>query len=472
MFKYRVFDFIAIIFNLGGITIDMKCGLEIHVQLKTDSKLFCDCPTNYKDASANTNICPVCLNQPGAKPYPTNEKALENALTIALMLNCKIDQNITYFMRKHYDYPDLPSGYQRTSVPIGYEGDLNGVRIREIHMEEDPGQFKPDFGIVDFNRSGIPLVEIVTEPDMHSPEEARQFLKELIRVLNYSECARGEGTMRADVNISLEGGNRAEIKNINSIKGAYKALKFEMVRQKNLIKRGVEVKQETRAFLESQMITVGMRTKEDADDYRFIPDPDLPPIKIKKQQLEEVAESMPEAPHNKVNRFMKQYEIDEETAKTLTSELELANAYEKVAESIDPIFSAMWMRDELKRVLTYNKFEFSESEISPKNIIALLTLLKNKEITTKAGQRIVEKMPKNPKSPNEIAEELGLIGVINKDEVVNAAKKAIDENPIAVEDYKTGKGASLNFLVGQVMKFTRGKADPGETVKILKKLLE
>ncbi|WP_297899175.1 Asp-tRNA(Asn)/Glu-tRNA(Gln) amidotransferase subunit GatB [Methanobrevibacter sp.] len=450
----------------------MKCGLEIHVQLKTDSKLFCDCPTNYKDASANTNICPVCLNQPGAKPYPTNEKALENALTIALMLNCKIDQNITYFMRKHYDYPDLPSGYQRTSVPIGYEGDLNGVRIREIHMEEDPGQFKPDFGIVDFNRSGIPLVEIVTEPDMHSPEEARQFLKELIRVLNYSECARGEGTMRADVNISLEGGNRAEIKNINSIKGAYKALKFEMVRQKNLIKRGVEVKQETRAFLESQMITVGMRTKEDADDYRFIPDPDLPPIKIKKQQLEEVAESMPEAPHNKVNRFMKQYEIDEETAKTLTSELELANAYEKVAESIDPIFSAMWMRDELKRVLTYNKFEFSESEISPKNIIALLTLLKNKEITTKAGQRIVEKMPKNPKSPNEIAEELGLIGVINKDEVVNAAKKAINENPIAVEDYKTGKGASLNFLVGQVMKFTRGKADPGETVKILKKLLE
>lgn len=401
----------------------MKCGLEIHVQLKTDSKLFCDCPTNYKDASANTNICPVCLNQPGAKPYPTNEKALENALTIALMLNCKIDQSITYFMRKHYDYPDLPSGYQRTSVPIGYEGDLNGIRIREIHMEEDPGQFKPDFGIVDFNRSGIPLVEIVTEPDMHSPEEAREFLKELIRVLNYSECARGEGTMRADVNISLEGGNRAEIKNINSIKGAYKALKFEMIRQKNLIKRGVEVKQETRAFLESQMITVGMRTKEDADDYRFIPDPDLPPIKIQSNQLEEVAESMPEAPHHKVNRFMEQYKIDEETAKTLTSELELANAYEEVAKSIDPKFSAMWMRDELKRVLTYNKLEFADSEISPNNIIDLLKLLKDKEITTKAGQRIVEQMPKNKKPPKEIAENLGLIGVVKEDEVINAAKK-------------------------------------------------
>lgn len=450
----------------------MKCGLEIHVQLKTDSKLFCDCPTNYKESPANTNICPVCLNQPGAKPYPTNEKALENALTIALMLNCKIDKNITYFMRKHYDYPDLPSGYQRTSVPIGYEGDLNGVRIREIHMEEDPGQFKPDFGIVDFNRSGIPLVEIVTEPDMYSPEEARNFLKELIRVLKYSECARGEGTMRADVNISLEGGNRAEIKNINSIKGAYKALKFEMIRQKNLIKRGVEVKQETRAFLESQMITVAMRTKEDADDYRFIPDPDLPPIKVQENQLEKVAEAMPEAPHNKVKRFIEEYGIGEESAKTLTSELELANVYEEVAKSIDPKFAAMWMRDELKRVLTYNKLDFVDSKITAADIVELLNLLKNKEITTKAGQRIIEKMPNNDKTPKAIAEEEGLIGVVKDDEVINAAKKAIDNNPVAVEDYKEGKGASLNFLVGQVMKATRGKADPGETVKILKNLLD
>lgn len=450
----------------------MKCGLEIHVQLKTDSKLFCDCPTNYKEAPANTNICPVCLNQPGAKPYPTNEKALEDALTIALMLNCKIDKNITYFMRKHYDYPDLPSGYQRTSVPIGYEGDLNGIRIREIHMEEDPGQFKPDFGIVDFNRSGIPLVEIVTEPDMHSPEEARTFLKELIRVLKYSECARGEGTMRADVNISLEGGNRAEIKNINSIKGAYKALKFEMIRQKNLIKRGVEVKQETRAFLESQMITVAMRTKEDADDYRFIPDPDLPPIKVQENQLEEVAEVMPEAPHNKVKRFIEQYGIDEESAKTLTSELELANAYEEVVKSADSKFAAMWMRDELKRVLTYNKIDFVDSEITAESIVELLNLLQNKEITTKAGQRIIEKMPNNNKSPKEIAEKLGLIGVVKDDEIINAAKEAIDNNPVAVQDYKDGKNASLNFLVGQVMKTTRGKADPGETVKILKKLLD
>jgi aspartyl-tRNA(Asn)/glutamyl-tRNA(Gln) amidotransferase subunit B len=449
----------------------MMCGLEIHVQLDTNSKLFCNCHTNYQEVEPNTNICPVCLNQPGAKPYPTNEQALKNALMIALMLNCKIDQNVTYFLRKHYNYPDLPSGYQRTSVPIGYEGELNGVRIREIHVEEDPGQFKPDKGIVDFNRSGIPLVEIVTEPDMFSPEEARTFLRELIRVLKYSESARGEGTMRADVNISLDGGKRVEIKNINSIKGVYKALKFEMIRQKNLLKRGIEIKQETRAFVESQMITVSMRLKEDADDYRFIPDPDLPPKAIEDGEIVHTKEIMPEAPHNKVQRFIQQYKIDEESAKVLTSELELANAYEEVVKTVDSEFAASWMRDELKRVLYYNKIDYSESKITPEKIVQLLKMLINKEITAKAGQRIVEQMPGNEKSPKEIAEELNLTGIVSDDEVVNAAKSAIENNPEAVEDYNQGKEASINFLVGQVMRQTRGKADPNETVKILKDLL-
>lgn len=450
----------------------MKCGLEIHVQLETKSKLFCNCPTNYKEAPANTNICPVCLNQPGAKPLPTNEKAIENALMISLMLNCKITKDTAYFMRKHYDYPDLPSGYQRTSVPIGYEGELNGVRIREIHMEEDPGQYKPDKGTVDFNRSGIPLIEIVTEPDMHSPEEARNFLKQLIRILEYSGGARGEGTMRADVNVSIEGGNRVEMKNINSIKGAYRALKYEVVRQKNNMKRGIEIKQETRAYLESQMITVSMRSKENADDYRFIPDPDLPPMEIQDEEIEEIAETMPEAPYNKAKRFVSEYGIDQETATVLTSELDLADTYEEVAKEVNPKYSANWMRDELKRVLTYNKITFADSEISAKDIIELINLLLNKEITVKAGQRIVEKMPNNEKSPKEIGEELGLMGVVEEDGILNAAKKAIEENPKAVNDYKEGQKASINFLVGQVMRFTKGKADPGETVKILKDLIE
>ena len=450
----------------------MMCGIEIHVQLETESKLFCDCPTNFNEAPINQNICPVCLNQPGAKPHPTNAKAIENALMISLMLNCKIDQGFTYFMRKHYDYPDLSSGYQRTSVPIGYEGELNGIRIREIHIEEDPGQYKPDRGIVNFNRSGIPLVEIVTEPDIKSPEEARNFLKEIIRVLQYSGAARGENAMKADVNISLNGGNRVEMKNVNSIKGAYRALKFEIVRQKNLIKRGVEIQQETRAYIESQMITTRMRLKEDADDYRFIPDPDLPPMEIEDELIQKVLDIMPEAPHHKVKRFIDEYGIDEESAKVLTSELDLAIAYEEVAKEIDPVFASKWMRDELKRVLSYNKLDFSESEITVSDLVEFLNMLVNKEITTKAGQRIIENMPNNEKTPKEIAEDLGLLGVVKDDEVLAAVKQAIEENPKAVKDYLDGQKASINFLVGQVMKLTRGKADPGETVKLLRENIE
>ena len=450
----------------------MMCGLEIHVQLETESKLFCDCPTNFNEAPINQNICPICLNQPGAKPHPTNQHAIENALMISLMLNCKIDQGFTYFMRKHYDYPDLSSGYQRTSVPIGYEGELNGIRIREIHIEEDPGQYKPDRGIVNFNRSGIPLVEIVTEPDIKSPEEARNFLKEIIRVLQYSGAARGENAMKADVNISLNGGNRVEMKNVNSIKGAYRALKFEIVRQKNLIKRGVEIQQETRAYIESQMITTRMRLKEDADDYRFIPDPDLPPMEIEDELIQKVLDIMPEAPHHKVKRFIDEYGIDEESAKVLTSELDLAIAYEEVAKEIDPVFASKWMRDELKRVLSYNKLDFSESEITVSDLVEFLNMLVNKEITTKAGQRIIENMPNNEKTPKEIAEDLGLLGVVKDDEVLAAVKQAIEENPKAVKDYLDGQKASINFLVGQVMKLTRGKADPGETVKLLRENIE
>ncbi len=445
----------------------MKCGLEIHVQLETDSKLFCTCRTNYKEAHANSNICPVCLNQPGAKPYPPNKEALDSAIKIALMLGCKISPDVTYFQRKHYDYPDLSSGYQRTSIPIGDQGELNGVRIYDVHIEEDPGQYKPDLGIVDFNRSGIPLIEIVTEPDMKSPEEARKFLRELIRVLEYSGSARGEGTMRADVNISIEGGKRAEIKNINSIKGAYKALQFEMVRQKNLLKRGIEIKQETRAFLESQMITVPMRLKEEAEDYRYIPDPDLPPMLAEDDRIEAIREEMPEPSHIKTDRFVQDYGINKDNAKVLTSELELADAFEEVVKTIDPEFAALWMRDELKRVIYYNKMSFKESEITPVQIADLLKMLQDKKITTKAGKRIMEKLPKNTEMPSQIAEEMGLTGVVEEDIVLKAVKKVVKENPEAVSDYYEGKKNAMNFLIGQVMRITRGKADPTETHKLL-----
>ena len=278
--------------------------------------------------------------------------------------------------------------------------------------------------------------------------------------------------MRADVNISINGGNRVEMKNVNSIKGAYKALKFELVRQKNLMKRGVEVKQETRAYLESQMITVGMRLKEDADDYRFITDPDLPPMKISDETIKRILDTMPEAPHNKVKRFVADYGIDEESAKVLTSELDLAISYEEVVKEVDSRFAAKWMRDELKRVLSYNKLDFADSGISVDDLVEYLKMIETKEITAKAAHKIIEQMPNSDKTPKEIAEELGLLGVVNEDETLSAVRQAIEENPKAVDDYLAGQKASLNFLVGQVMRLTRGKADPGETVKLLRENIE
>jgi aspartyl-tRNA(Asn)/glutamyl-tRNA(Gln) amidotransferase subunit B len=262
------------------------------------------------------------------------------------------------------------------------------------------------------------------------------------------------------------------MKNVNSIKGAYRALIFERNRQKRNLERGVETKQETRAYVESQMITTAMRLKEDADDYRFITDPDLPPMQISDETIQKVLDTMPEAPHNKVQRFIDDYNIDEETAKVLTSELDLAIAYEEVVKEIDPIFAAKWMRDELKRVLTYNKTDFADSEISVEDLIELFEMIQSKEITVKAGQRIIEQMPNNEKSPKAIAEEMGLLGVVKDDEVLAAVKRAIEENPKAVDDYLAGQKASINFLVGQVMRLTRGKADPGETVKLLKENIE
>ncbi|MBQ6444107.1 MAG: Asp-tRNA(Asn)/Glu-tRNA(Gln) amidotransferase subunit GatB [Methanosphaera sp.] len=450
----------------------MMCGLEIHVQLNTNSKLFCSCHTNYQSAENNTNICPVCLNQPGAKPYPPNQSALDNAIKVALMLGCDISDEVIYFMRKHYDYPDLSSGYQRTSVPVGINGELNGVRIHEIHVEEDPGQYKPDRGTVDFNRSGIPLIEIVTEPDMKSPEEARSFLNELIRVLNYSGSARGEGTMRADVNISIEGGKRAEVKNVNSIRGAYKVLKFELIRQKNILRRGGTVQQETRAYLESQMITVPMRLKEDADDYRYIPDPDLPPMKIDPAHVEEIRENMPEPAHLKTARFVEQYGIDEADAKVLTSELELADAYEEVCKEVDAEVAARLMRDELKRVLNYNKISFAESKITASDIVELIGLIESKQVTPEAAHKLIEQMPGNDKAPTEIGKEMDIIGGVSDDAVSDAINQAIDENPQAIEDYKAGKENAVNFLVGQVMRLTRGKANAGEANKLIREKLD
>ena len=464
--------------------VKMKCGLEIHVQIDTKSKLFCNCSTNYLDAEPNTNVCPVCLGLPGAKPLPPNKKAIEVAIMVAKMLGCKIivDKDI-YFQRKHYDYPDLPSGYQRTSTPIGVDGEFMGIGIAEVHLEEDPGQYNPSLGIVDYNRSGTPLIEIVTKPDIKSPEEAREFLKQLMMLFRYLGCLRGEGTMRADVNISIEymgvQGNRVEVKNINSIKGVYKVLKYEIIRQKNIIKRGGVVKRETRAFLESQMITKAMRSKETAEDYRYIPDPDIQPIVISEEWVKEIEAKMPETPLAKKKRFIEQYGIDEEDAQVLVSDLDMAEMFEDVVKSLgvskeNVDLAITWIRHELRRSLQYHKVDLYESGVKAEHIVELIKLIKDEVISQKIAKEIVDLLVINrgKKTPKQIVEELGLTVIKDEDALVKAVEEAIKNNPKAVEDYLNGKKEALNFLMGQVMRLTRGRAEPRKVIQLLRERLD
>ncbi len=446
----------------------MKIGFEIHEQLLTERKLYCNCPTTYRDAEPNTNVCPVCTGMPGSKPAPPNERAINSAIEIALMLDCDIivDEPI-HIQRKHYDYPDLPSGYQRTSLPIGENGELENVGIREVHIEEDPGKYNPEKGRVDYNRSGIPLVEIVTDPDMDSPEEARDFLRTLTRTLEYTGKVRPEpSTLRTDTNISLEGGNRAEIKNINSVKGAFRAIKYEVMRQKKMD----EVKRETRAYLESQMITVPMRSKELAEDYRYIPDPDLLPIEIDEKQVERIKEEMHEAPHQRKRRIVEEYDVDKQVAEVLVAEREFADMFEKVVQEIDPEFASHWFKDILRKVLNYHNMNPQEIPFTTNQLAELMKMIESEEITPEQGELVLREMAKNPKNPEELIEELGLEELT--DQALEAAlEEAIDNNEEAVEDFMEGKEEALNYLAGQVMQLTEGKADPREVMNLLRERL-
>lgn len=445
-------------------------GFEIHEQLNTKTKLYCDSPTNYRDAAPNTNVCEVCTGMPGAKPYPVNQDAIDAAVEIALMLNCEIVKVPIYIQRKHYDYPDLPSGYQRTSLPIGRNGSLSGVGIWEVHLEEDPGKYDPITGKVDYNRSGVPLVEVVTAPEIYSPEDGRNFLRELTKVLSYTGKVRSEGgTMRTDTNISIEGGARVEIKNINSVKGAYRALKFEIARQKNLRKRGVTVKRETRAFLEAQMITKTMRVKEEAEDYRYIPDPDIPPLVIADKKIESIKKTMPEAPHLKEQRFIRQYGIKKDDAWTITGEIEMADAFEEVGEATDPKTAAPFFRHVIKKKLNFDNKTFSESGLTAEDIITILKLMDSGDITPSSGELVIRGIIEEHKPAWQIIEEKGLKRITDKDVVEKAVGEAIAENQKAVQDYLSGKLDALNFVVGSVMRKTKGRADAKTVLEMLKK---
>ncbi len=435
----------------------MKIGLEIHVQLKTSSKLFCSCPTDYWEKEPNTNVCPVCLGLPGSKPFPVNVSAIRQAIKIALALDMKINEKVT-FLRKHYFYPDLPSGYQRTSTPLAVEGHLGNIRIRELHIEEDPGRYEPRLGIVDFNRSGVPLVEIVTEPDMGSPEEAEEFLRRLHLLLTYLDVVLNPSVVfRVDANISMPGGERVEIKNINSVESVKKALRYEVVRQRRLLEEGKGVERETRHWDEARGITVALRTKETEEDYRYMPDPDIPPIEVG-PLVEEVRREMPELPWEREERFVKEFGLARGTAHALIIEKEFADFYEEHVGRFDPRFWASFLVDRLRGELNYRGLRFKDVE-RREGLVEIAEAWAGgritKEVAVEALRALLDGRP--------YRELLEMEGV----DVEAVVEEVIKENKKVVEDYLRGKEAALNRLIGEVMRRTRGRADARRVRELL-----
>ncbi|WP_276258414.1 Asp-tRNA(Asn)/Glu-tRNA(Gln) amidotransferase subunit GatB [Haloglomus litoreum] len=479
-------------------------GLEVHVQLETDTKIFCGCSTDAADdEEPNTRTCPVCLGLPGALPV-LNEGAVEAAVKIGKAIDAAIPEE-TRFHRKNYYYPDLPKNFQITQydAPVCQDGELEfsvegedrSVDIRRAHLEEDPGSLQhvgggidtADYTLVDYNRAGTPLMEIVTEPDFRSPGEVRAFLAKLEEVLEYLGVfdATRDGSLRVDANLSmvdadrvaedgtidtetLEDANRTEVKNISSHKGAEKALAYEQSRQKNAIQRGADVAQETRHWDESKGVTLSMRTKEEEKDYRYFREADLPPLRVSDWK-ERIA--IPELPAARRERFREEYGLSREAADKLTSTKQVADFYEEVAEAFDPDLAASWVADELLGELNYRDMHVTDIEDRLDEVKRLVELVATDQITAKnARETVLRGMLDDDDSPDDIVEREGL-GKTDDDEVAAAVSEAIEANPDAVEDFHAGEDGALNFLVGQVMQSTGGSADPGTVNELLREEL-
>ncbi len=444
----------------------VKIGLEIHGYIDTKEKLFCTCKAIHgaKFAMPNTNICPICTGQPGAKPMLPNKEAIKKAIQISLILGCKVNKK-TEWQRKHYSWPDLPKGYQNTlsgphAIPTGENGRFKGVKIKECHLEEDPAAWNPKTGEVDYNRSGIPLIEVVTEPDFKDSEQVVQWLKELIITLGYIKAMDKSSGIKADVNVST-GGERVEIKNINSISSIKEAIDVEIARQeKNPVKE-----QETRRYDESKKITIKMRSKEQAQDYRFISDPDLPPINLSASIISPIEESIPETPMQKLQMLIKQYKIPRYSAEILTKNIDVIELFEKVIRRINPRLAVRWVTEELFSVLNYNKKTLDDINLNPEHFIELLELIEKKYISEPKAREILRKWKDKSFSPKANIKEHKQIS--DTAEIERVIDRIIMENRKAVDDYKSGKKWAINFLIGKVMEATNKRADYSLTKKIL-----
>ncbi len=457
----------------------LKIGLEIHGYIdmaESRAKLFCNCGID-PEAEANATICPVCTGQPGSKPMLPNSEAIDRIIAIAALLDCRINDRLV-FQRKHYDWPDMPTGYQRTmsgsySVPVGQEGNFLGIGIEEVHLEEDPARWDPETGFVDYNRSGYPLVEIVTKPDFSSAEEVRVWLRKLTAALSYIKAINPGLGVKADVNVSIAPQfDRVEIKNVNSFRSIVRAIEYEAARQQREVNEGKKVARETRGWRDKEGISVFMRQKETAVDYMFIPDPDLPAIKVTAADVKKIAETLPEKPAAKVKRYVEKWKIDHVDAEVLSSEILLAELFEKVAAAVNPVLAAKWLRRELLRVLNYNKTELEEVKLSEKNVTQLLKLVESRRITDEVAKDVLEKLVEKPFDVDEYVRRNNLFAVGEVDVLEKYCEEAIAENPAAVADYKSGKEKALNFLVGSVMKKSKGKATPQPVAEIMKRLIK
>ncbi len=466
----------------------VKIGLETHIQLDTNSKLFCGCSAELSE-EPNKHTCDTCLGMPGSKPR-TNEKVIEYALRASLALECEIKDEVR-FSRKTYFYPDMSKNFQITQheIPVGVEGELKtklgdekkNIRIKRLHIEEDPAKINhkggditsSDYTLLDYNRAGIPLIEIVTKPDFSAPEEARKFLQKLTKIMEYLGIydPSSDLSIKSDANISIEGGERVEVKNITGTKGIEKALNYEITRQKNLKKRGRDIKRETRSYNSAQEITNSMRQKESEAGYGYILEPDLTKLDIEREEVESIEKELPELPDEKLERFVRDYELPEEIAESLITEKELAEDFEELVVDHDSSITANWMTKELKKTLNYNGISYRESGLEKDWISYIIGLLEEDKITDRNAEKVIRETVEKSVDPEKIVEREDLLKA-ESSEIETTVTEVIEANQNAVEDYRSGEEGAINYLVGQVMKRSNGKADPRETRELIEKELE
>jgi aspartyl-tRNA(Asn)/glutamyl-tRNA(Gln) amidotransferase subunit B len=467
-------------------------GLEIHVELKTATKIFCPCPNEF-GGEPNTHVCPVCLGLPGVMPV-FNKRVLEFAVKAGLALNCEIAA-YSKFDRKNYYYPDLPKNYQvsQYDLPIcklgSLEIDINGepktIGITRIHMEEDAGKLlhggatitSSQYSRVDLNRTGVPLIEIVSEPDLRSAEEARAYMekmKAILEYLNVSDVKMEQGSLRCDANISLrlvgaeELGTKAEIKNMNSFRSLQRAIEYEVERQTEILDEGGRIVQETRSWDEEKGLTVSMRSKEEAHDYRYLPEPDLVPIIVDPKWVDELRTSLPELPDARKQRFVKELGLSEYDAGIITGNRALADYFDEVVIKYnDPKTVANWLMGELLRLINAGDMEITDNKIKADQFASLLQLQADGTISGKMAKTVFEEMFATGKDPEVIVKEKGMVQISDEGALATLIEKVLAANPRSVEDYQAGKGKAIGFLVGQVMKETKGQANPSVVNKLL-----